>query len=54
MIEYRAVLNILIGMAFAICGTDTVTIKTVFAMARINVYFNVSFLDFNQYCKLKR
>ena len=22
-----------------------------FAMARINVCFNVSFLDFNQYCK---
>ena len=43
-----------IGMAFAICGTETVTIKTVFAMARTNVSFNVSFLDFNQYCKLKR
>ena len=32
-------------------GEETVTIKTVFAMARINVYFNVSFLNFNQYCK---
>ena len=28
-------------MAFAICGTETVTIKTVFAMARINFCFNV-------------
>ena len=33
------------------CGTETVTIKTIFAMAWINVCFNVSFLDFNQYCK---
>ena len=41
-------------MAFAILGTETITIKTVFALARINVCFNVSFLDFNQYCKLKR
>ena len=42
----------LLGMTFVICGTETVTIKTVvFAMARINVCFNVSFLDFNQYCK---
>ena len=40
-------------MAFAICGTETFTIKTCFAMARINVCFNVSFLDFNQYCKKK-
>ena len=47
MIGYRAVLTIGIGMAFAICGTETVTIKTVFAMARVNVCFNVSFLDFN-------
>ena len=37
------------------CGTETVTIKTVFffAMARINVCFNVSFLDFNHYRKIK-
>ena len=41
-------------MAFAISRTKTVTIKTVFALARINVCFNVSFLDFNQNCKLKR
>ena len=27
MIGYRAVLTIWIGMAFAICGTETVTIK---------------------------
>ena len=30
MIGYRAVLTILIDMAFAICGTEIVTIKTVF------------------------
>ena len=29
-------------------------LKQFFAMARINVCFNVSFLDFNQYCKLKK
>ena len=43
---------ICIGMVFAICGTETAPIKTgFFVMARINVCFNVSFLDFNQYCK---
>ena len=47
MIGYRAVLTICIGMAFAICGTEIVTIKTVYSMARINVCFNISFLDFN-------
>ena len=47
MIGYRAVLIIWIGMAFAICGKETITIKTIFAMARIIVCFNVSFLDFN-------
>ena len=46
MIGYRAILTIWIGMAFAICGTETVTIKTVFAMARINVCFNVSLFRF--------
>ena len=52
MIGYRAVLTKWIGMAFAICGTETVTIKPVFfAMARINVCFNVLFLYFNQYRK---
>ena len=30
-------------MAFAICGTETVTIKQFFAMARINACFNVCF-----------
>ena len=40
-------LTIRIGMAFTICGTETVTIKTVFAMAKMNVCFDVSFLDFN-------
>ena len=46
MIGYRAVLNKCIGMAFTICGTEAVTITTDFAIARINVCFNVSFLDF--------
>ena len=45
------VLTISIDMAFAISRTETVTIKAVFfaifAMASINVCFNVSFLDFN-------
>ena len=27
------------------------TIKTVFAMTRVNVCFNISFLYFNPYCK---
>ena len=36
MIGYRAVLTIRIGMAFAICGTETIMIQTVlFAMARL-------------------
>ena len=44
MIGYRAVLTICIGMEFAICGTETATIKTVFfVMARINVCFKVHF-----------
>ena len=30
MIGYSAVLTICIGMAFAICGTETAMIKTVF------------------------
>ena len=34
-------------MVFDICGTETVTIKTVFGFAKINVCFNVSFFDFN-------
>ena len=37
IIVYRAVLTIGIGMAFAICGTETDKIKTVFPIARINV-----------------
>ena len=41
MICYRAILTIRIGKAFVICGTEIATIKTVFAMARINVCFNV-------------
>ena len=53
MIGYRAVLTILIGMTFAICGTEPVTIKTVFfAMARIIVCFNLSFLDFKKIKKV--
>ena len=44
---YRVILTICIGMAFAICGTETVTIKADFAMVRIYVCFNVSFLNFN-------
>ena len=32
MIGYRAVLTICIGMAFAICETETATIKTVFLL----------------------
>ena len=39
-------------MACAICGTDTVTIKTqFFLMTKIYVCFNVSFLDFDLYYK---
>ena len=51
MIEYTAVLTTGIGLVFAICGTEIVRIKAGFAMARINVCFNVSFLNFNQYVK---
>ena len=43
MIEYRAILTIIIGMAFATCGTDTVMIKTVFAM----FYFSISTIIVN-------
>ena len=46
LIGYRAILTICIGMVFAICGTETVTIKAGFAMARINVnlmfHFSIS------------
>ena len=37
IIVYRAVLTIGIGMAFALCGTETVKIKTVFPFARITL-----------------
>ena len=41
-------------MAFAKCGTETFTIIIIFfAMASINVCFNVSFLNFNQYLVYK-
>ena len=35
MIGYRAVLTIFIGMAFAICGAETITIKTVFCYRKV-------------------
>ena len=42
-------------MMFAICWTETVTIKNIlFVMTGINVYFNVSFLTFNQYFKWEK
>ena len=45
------VLIIWIGMAYTICGTETVTNKNIFFfITRFNVGFNVSFLDFDLYC----
>ena len=49
---YKVVLIIWIGMAYAICGIETVTVKIFFFLiTRLNVCFNVTFLDFDLYCK---
>ena len=51
---YKVIITAGVDMAYVICGAEVVTIKKKSSffiyMTRINVWFNVSFTDFDPIC----